>query len=74
MNKDALLSLLKQHKGRTVGIILGLIFGILVLTINFWRALFLAICIYLGYWFGSMHDKKDKFLSFLDKILPTGLK
>lgn len=62
------------YKGRTIGIVSGLIFGILILSLGFWRGVFLALCAGIGYWLGSFRDREEDFLSFLDKILPEGIR
>lgn len=74
MDYEAMSKFLRDHKGKIIGICLGLLFGILVLTVGFWRSFFLAVCVGIGYLAGSFHDKDDKFRSFLDKILPTGIR
>lgn len=74
MNYENWQDFIKLHKGKVIGILLGLAFGILVLSIGFWQTLFLSLCIYIGYWIGGMTDKKEKFMAFLDKILPTGFR
>lgn len=74
MSYENWLNFIKLHKGKIIGILVGFIFGILVLSIGFWQTLFLSLCIYVGYWVGGMTDKKEKFMDFLDKILPTGLR
>lgn len=62
------------YKGRTIGIFCGLLFGLLVLWLGFWRVVFVALCVFLGYWIGSFRDRKENFLAFLDKILPDGIR
>lgn len=64
---------LTTYKGRTIGVVFGLLFGLLVLWLGFWRVIFVALCVVLGYWIGSFRDRKENFLSFLDKILPNGI-
>lgn len=71
---DHFLDYLKTHKGKMIGIGIGFIFGVMVLLLGFFRTLFLFICILIGYYIGSKVDKRENFLEFLDKILPTGLK
>jgi len=74
MDRDKIIAQIKAHKGGIAGILLGLLFGVLVLTIGFWKSIFLVLCICIGYWLGSSVDKKEKFLDFLDKILPKGFR
>lgn len=70
--KEIVVSCLTAHKGKTLGIVCGLLFGILILTLGFFRGIFLSLCIGAGYWIGSFYDKKENFLAFLDKILTSG--
>lgn len=70
--KDIIVSCLTTHKGKTAGIACGLIFGILILALGFFRGLFLSLCIGAGYWIGGFYDRKEDFITFLDKILPKG--
>lgn len=64
--------LLLDHKWRVIWVALGLLIGILILTINFWRTLLLCIIIGLCYVFGSLMDKGgwQKVKEFLDFVLP----
>ena len=71
---DKFVTFVKNKKGLMIGIGMGLLVGILILTINFWRTLLLAVCVGVGAFFGSQSRLKDKFLAFLDKILPHGNK
>ncbi|NPV90389.1 MAG: DUF2273 domain-containing protein [Firmicutes bacterium] len=47
-----------KHRGKMIGIISGLLLGILVLTLGFWRAIFICLCIFIGYLVGKMVDEK----------------
>ncbi|HOJ92825.1 MAG TPA: DUF2273 domain-containing protein [Dictyoglomaceae bacterium] len=47
-----------QYKGRIIFSILGLIIGILFLTIGFWRTIFLLFVTLLGYFIGVVLDKR----------------
>ncbi len=72
--RDIIEACFTTYKGRTIGIICGLLFGLLVLLLGFWRVIFVALCILLGYWIGSFRDRKENFHAFLDKILPDGIR
>ena len=74
MMRDNLIALIKGNKGKIIGIGTGLFFGILVLTVGFWRSLFLALCVAVGFGVGSLFDKDNKFRDFMERILPTGIK
>ena len=55
MERDGLIAFIKSHKGKIIGISIGLFFGILVLTVGFWRSLFLALCVAVGFGVGSLY-------------------
>ena len=60
----------KTHKGVIIGIGLGLLVGVLVLTIGFFRTLFLAVCVGIGAFFGTDNKLRKKLFQILDRILP----
>ncbi len=60
MWENILSELLVKHRGKTIGIALGLIASILFVSFGFWKTFFIAICIGLGYLLGkSIDDDKD---------------
>ena len=72
--KEFLMLSFEKHKGKTIGLLCGLIFGIFILSMGFWRGLFLTICIAVGYWIGKMYDKEENFLASLIAVLPEGIR
>ncbi len=64
-----LFTLWYYHRGKTLGILLGLIFGLLTVTLGFWKALFIAFCIGVGFWVGKRLDEEGNFKKLLDRIL-----
>ena len=73
MFRELLNELLTYHRGKFFGVLLGFMVGAIILIIGFWKTLFLALCGVIGYWIGGISDKKEKFISFLDRILPNSL-
>lgn len=69
--KELLHNMLTYHQGKTLGISAGLTFAVLVLTLGFWRALFVALCTAAGAFVGAFHDRRESFMLFLDRILPN---
>lgn len=68
------ISYVKLKKGLFTGIGIGLLVGILILSIGFFSTLFLAICIGIGAFFGTQNRFKRKLFEMLDKILPDVFK
>ena len=68
--KEIFLSLWTTHKARLLGVIIGLLIGILFLTLGFWRTLFLVICMTIGYLIGQKIDHQEDLIEALSKYLP----
>lgn len=62
-----------SHRGGINGAIIGLIIAIAVLTLGFFRVLFIAICTGVGYYIGKrLYEDKDYLKNLLDRVLPPG--
>jgi uncharacterized membrane protein len=62
--------LLREHKGKCLGVLAGLFFGIIYLIVGFWDTLVLIILVSTGYAIGSKLDQKEDLRDILDRILP----
>ena len=60
--------LLVEHRGKTIGVLLGLLASILFVTFGFWRTVFIAICIGIGYLIGKQLDQNKNFDSWLKQM------
>ena len=69
---DFFAALWETHRGRMVGVIVGLLIGIMFLTLGFFRTVFLLLLMSAGYMLGSHIDNKEDLMDLLDKILPPG--
>jgi uncharacterized membrane protein len=47
---------ISRNWGKLLGAVLGLIVGIIIVSFGFWKAIFLVICLALGYFVGSRLD------------------
>lgn len=70
MSDHGFIRYVKEHRRLIAGVGLGLLIGILILTIGFFRTLFLAVCAGIGAFFGTKNKYRKKLSEFLDKILP----
>ncbi len=68
--ENRFVTFVKEHKKIIIGISFGFVVGVLILTIGFFRTLFLAICIGIGAFFGTDNKLKKKLFVILDRILP----
>ncbi|MFF0826930.1 DUF2273 domain-containing protein [Brevibacillus sp. NPDC003359] len=62
--------LLLEHKGKLMGILAGLFFGIIYLLVGFWDTLVCVVFVGTGYYIGRKLDHKEDLREILDKILP----
>ena len=63
-----MVSPLVEHRGKTIGVLLGLLESILFVTFGFWRTVFIAICIGIGYLIGKQLDENKNFDSWLKQM------
>ena len=69
---DFLWELWNLHRGKIIGGILGLIIGIIIIALGFFKAAFVILCAILGYYIGKSIDNNEDIRALLDKILPPG--
>jgi uncharacterized membrane protein len=55
----------EQHRGKAIGIVLGLVASILFISYGFWRTIFIIVCIALGFFIGKEIDEKKNFDQWL---------
>lgn len=60
--------LLVEHRGKTIGVLLGLLASILFVTFGFWRTVFIIICIAVGYFIGKQLDENKNFDGWLKQM------
>lgn len=73
-NNSGIAKFFKAHKGVITGGCIGFVVGALILWAGFFAALFLAVCVGIGVFFGSNNKYKKKLFEILDKILPDVFK
>lgn len=57
MLEKIMLYVITEHRGKTIGILLGLVASILFISYGFWRTIFIAFCIVVGYLIGKKLDE-----------------
>ncbi len=58
----------QPHKGKIIGALAGLVFGLITIAFGFWKAFFLAICIYAGFLAGKQADRIENFKELLKRF------
>lgn len=72
MDRQLLYEIWQHHSGKIVGVALGFILGVLIITFGFFRTLFVLLCVIAGYIVGARIDEKEDIMDILDKLLPPG--
>ncbi|MCT4621559.1 MAG: DUF2273 domain-containing protein [Marinisporobacter sp.] len=72
MNREKIFYIILENYGKIIGVFLGLLVSILVISIGVIKTLFISLCLYIGYFIGSKVDNKENILEILDKLLPLG--
>lgn len=60
--------IMDNHRGKAIGLILGLIAGILVINYGFWKTLFIVVCIIGGFLIGKAVDEQVDFENWFKKF------
>jgi uncharacterized membrane protein len=58
MDPGLILEFLDRHRGKIVGITLGLVFGWFAISYGLLKAVFVAFCIIIGYYAGKAVDER----------------
>lgn len=68
MWENILRIIFEQHRGKAIGIVLGLIASVLFISYGFWRTIFIIVCISLGFFIGKEIDEKKNFDQWLKRM------
>jgi len=55
---EFLIHIWRNHRGKIIGVALGLIFALFVISFGFFKSLFICLCIAVGLFIGKMIDSK----------------
>jgi len=68
MWENILLELLK-HRGKLIGLLIGLLFAYLVIARGFLITLFILLCLYIGFTIGKRFDDNESLREVIERIL-----
>lgn len=71
---NKLIEYIGMNKGKVFGGFIGFLIAILILTIGFFKTLFILFWTWLGYFLGSSSDSRKYIRELLDKILSPSKK
>ncbi len=56
-----------NHPGKLIGTSIGLVLGLLMVTLGFWRTLVLALFTILGFMLGNRQDDYESITTWLER-------
>ncbi|WCN38932.1 DUF2273 domain-containing protein [Aneurinibacillus uraniidurans] len=62
--------LILENRGKALGIAGGLLFGLLFLTVGFFKTIAFSVFVATGYYIGRKFDNEEDIGEVLDRILP----
>jgi uncharacterized membrane protein len=68
MWENILLELLR-HRGKLIGLLIGLLFAYLVITYGFLITLFVGLCLFIGFTIGKRFDDNESLREVIERIL-----
>lgn len=68
MIEKILKEILIHHRGKFFGIIAGLVFSILVISVGLLETVFISVCVYIGFVVGKRVDENESFYSLIDRV------
>ncbi len=72
--KEELSQFIYRNRKKATGALLGLIIGILILTIGFFKTLLLVITTLIGYYIGSRWNFEEDIKDFIMRVIPERFK
>ncbi len=58
MFEKLLVYIMDEHRGKAIGVTLGLLASILFISFGFWQTIFIVLCILVGYQVGKKIDEQ----------------
>lgn len=57
-----------HHRGKTIGVGAGFFFGLMVAVFGFFEAVFISLCMVIGYVIGKRIDENIDFRDLMDRM------
>jgi uncharacterized membrane protein len=68
MLEKIFLHIITEHRGKAIGVLLGLVASILFISYGFWRTVFIIACILAGYVIGKKVDQNANIESWIKDL------
>ncbi|MCX7918357.1 MAG: DUF2273 domain-containing protein [bacterium] len=65
---DVILSFLERRPRTVIGLIIGFIIGLLLVTLHFWKTVLVIVCVTIGYCIGKYLDTRKDWGEILDRL------
>lgn len=68
MWENTLNEILEKHRGKAIGVLIGFILSILIISFGFFKAMFIALCMAGGYLVGKRIDDKGDLREMMSRV------
>lgn len=68
MNEDFWAEVWRRHRGKIIGLGGGFVFALLTVTLGLGKAIFILLCLGLGYWVGKRIDESEGWRKLWERI------
>jgi uncharacterized membrane protein len=68
MFEKVIIYLFTEHRGKLIGVLLGLLASVLFISYGFWRTIFVILCIFAGYFIGKKIDDNSNLEVWIKKL------
>lgn len=68
MWQELLVEVLRYHRGKLTGALVGLLFALLVLAFGFLQTIFIALCMFIGYIIGKRIDDNESIREVMERL------
>lgn len=67
--KKCIESLWENHRGKSLGVVLGLVISLSILLFGFFKTIFVLLCVGVGLFIGNKIDREDDLLETAENVL-----
>ena len=66
---EQIIAVIIKHRGKVIGMSIGLVLGLMVINMGFWQTLFVTFCLAVGYAIGKRVDDNESLKEVIDRIV-----
>jgi uncharacterized membrane protein len=71
---SAILDWIERRPRTTLGLLIGFVIGILLVTLHFWKTVIVLLCVIIGFAIGKYLDTRQDWGEILDRLFTANRK